>query len=37
MKKLLTLAALFVIIGTAIVGCKASAEIDDSTSISMPR
>ena len=38
MKKLLTFAALLVM-GTAIIGCRASAgvDVDDSSSISMPR
>lgn len=38
MKKLLTLAALL-IVGTSIIGCKASAEVDphSSAAISAPR
>ena len=36
MKKLLTLVALL-IVGTSIVGCKASASVGDSTNITAPR
>lgn len=36
MKTLVTLALMAMVV-SAVVGCKASAEIDDTTSVSMPR
>ena len=36
MRKLVLFAALFVF-ATSIIGCRAEGEIDDSTSVSMPR
>jgi hypothetical protein len=36
MKKLVLLAAFFVF-ATSVIGCRAEAEIEDSTSIALPR